>query len=76
MEYTDADDASEAVYNLDGSELYGKVLSVNLAREGQGRLDPNKAVWSTDEFYQETIGQAEEKQDEAVESLKEEGVKR
>jgi RNA recognition motif-containing protein len=75
VEYTDADDASEAIYNLDGSELYGKVLSVSLAKEGQGRLDTNKAVWSTDDFFQETIGQGEEKQDTAVESLKEGGVK-
>lgn len=75
VEYTDADDASEAIYNLDGSELYGKVLSVSLAKEGQGRLDTNKAVWSTDEFFQETMGQGEKQQDVAAESLKEGGVK-
>lgn len=52
VEYIDGEDASEAIYNLDGSELYGKVLSVNLAQHNQTSLSSNKAVWSTDEFFQ------------------------
>uniref|UniRef100_A0A7S3QJZ2 RRM domain-containing protein n=1 Tax=Chaetoceros debilis TaxID=122233 RepID=A0A7S3QJZ2_9STRA len=52
VEYIDGEDASEAIYNLDGSELYGRVLNVNLAQHNQNRLSSNKAVWSTDEFFQ------------------------
>lgn len=35
VEFVDADDAQEAVYNVDGAELLGKVLRVNLANPNQ-----------------------------------------
>jgi RNA-binding proteins (RRM domain) len=52
VEYNDAEDANEAIYNLDGSELYGRVLTVNLAQRDRLNIHSNKAVWSTDEFFQ------------------------
>lgn len=72
VEYNDAEDANEAIYNLDGSELYGRVLSVNLAQNNRVNVNSNKAVWSTDEFFQ-TL-QEKEKKDDVEDSLKEDGV--
>mmetsp|Transcript_10443 Transcript_10443/g.15258 ORF Transcript_10443/g.15258 Transcript_10443/m.15258 type:complete len:91 (+) Transcript_10443:166-438(+) len=76
VEYNDADDASEAIYNLDGSELNGRVLSVNLAQQNQMNLNSNKAVWSTDEFFQtlqEGPGGSGQQKNDVEDSLKEGG---
>jgi hypothetical protein len=51
--------------------LYGRVLSVNLAQHNRVNLNSNKAVWSTDEFFQ-TL-QEKEKKDDGRETLREEG---
>lgn len=56
MEFEDADDAAEAIYNMDGAELMGKVLNVSLAQPNQMDTDRNKAVWSTDEWFQKQAG--------------------
>lgn len=59
LEYVDAEDASEAVYNMDGAELFGKTLVVNVAQADKmvGNLASGKqAVWSTDEWYREHSG--------------------
>ena len=56
LEYVDAEDASEAIYNMDGAELFGKTLVVNVAQADKlaGNLASDKqAVWSTDEWYRE-----------------------
>ena len=63
VEYNDAEDASEAMYNLDGAELYGRVLTVNLAQQGRLNItNSNKAVWSTDEFFLQSSQENENKQ--------------
>lgn len=72
VEYNDGEDAAEAIYNLDGSELYGKVLTVNLTQHNRVNLNSNKAVWSTDEFFQ-TL-QEKEADNGDGEVLREEGV--
>ena len=56
LEYQDGDDAAEAMYNMDGAEMHGRVLSVNLAQANQIKLGGNKAVWTTDEWFQEQTG--------------------
>lgn len=61
VEYQNADDANEAIYNMDGAELFGRVLNVNLAQNNQMTLGSNKAVWTTDEWFQ--------KQNEAVDGV-------
>mmetsp|Transcript_20010 Transcript_20010/g.25265 ORF Transcript_20010/g.25265 Transcript_20010/m.25265 type:complete len:143 (+) Transcript_20010:89-517(+) len=78
IEYQDADDASEAIYNMDGAELFGKVLNVNLAQNNQINLGSNKAVWTTDEWFQDQHS-GEEKGTSAgasidIQVLKEDGV--
>mmetsp|Transcript_793 Transcript_793/g.1244 ORF Transcript_793/g.1244 Transcript_793/m.1244 type:complete len:140 (+) Transcript_793:57-476(+) len=52
VEFHDADDAEECRYNMDGAELYGRTLHVNLAQPNQIKLGSNMAVWSTDEWFQ------------------------
>eukprot|EP00591_Stephanopyxis_turris_P005083 CAMPEP_0195515882 /NCGR_PEP_ID=MMETSP0794_2-20130614/6793_1 /TAXON_ID=515487 /ORGANISM="Stephanopyxis turris, Strain CCMP 815" /LENGTH=152 /DNA_ID=CAMNT_0040644375 /DNA_START=74 /DNA_END=532 /DNA_ORIENTATION=- len=62
VEYEDCEDAAEAIYNMDGSELMGRVLSVSLAKPHQHKLGSHKPVWSTDEWFKEQSGgQDEEK---------------
>ena len=75
IEFHDADDATEAIYNMDGAELLGKVLNVCLAQPNQVvSINPSKAVWSSDEWYmqqQQQEGQQQGlvlQQDEQVEN--------
>jgi len=68
VEYEDADDAAEAIYNLDGAELMGRTLTVNLAQQNQAKLGSAKPVWSTDEWFQDQVtgekGEAERRDKE------------
>lgn len=72
VEYNDGEDASEAIYNLDGSELFGRVLTVNLTQHNRMNLNVHKAVWSNDEFFQHL--QEKEKKDDSADTLKEGGA--
>eukprot|EP00543_Licmophora_paradoxa_P013957 CAMPEP_0202479060 /NCGR_PEP_ID=MMETSP1360-20130828/94787_1 /ASSEMBLY_ACC=CAM_ASM_000848 /TAXON_ID=515479 /ORGANISM="Licmophora paradoxa, Strain CCMP2313" /LENGTH=140 /DNA_ID=CAMNT_0049106369 /DNA_START=32 /DNA_END=454 /DNA_ORIENTATION=+ len=70
VEYEDADDAAEAIDNMDGAELMGKVLSVSVAQPNQLKDFHNKAVWSTDEWFQKQAGiqsEAQQKENERQE---------
>eukprot|EP00957_Ditylum_brightwellii_P136021 10372775-Ditylum_brightwellii.AAC.1 len=51
IEFEYSEDAAEAIYNMDGSELSGRTLNVNLAQPNQQHKlgSSYKAVWSTDE---------------------------
>lgn len=61
VEFEESEDAAEAIYNLDGSELMGRTLTVNLARAaGQVKLGSNQAVWSQDEWFQNQTGEKEQ----------------
>jgi len=51
VEFGDEADARDAMLNMDGAELYGRVLRVRPA-EGGRRLGGNKAVWAAaDDWY-------------------------
>ena len=50
-------DAAEALYNMDGSELFGRVLRVNVARAMSHKLGSSKAVWSADSWFQESLAE-------------------
>mmetsp|Transcript_5836 Transcript_5836/g.8299 ORF Transcript_5836/g.8299 Transcript_5836/m.8299 type:complete len:156 (-) Transcript_5836:410-877(-) len=91
VEYEDPEDAAEALDNMEGSELMGRVLNVSLAQPNQlakaqqaGANNPHKAIWSSDEWFQQQQGQdGEEKEEskkaqanEAVETLKEKAAVR
>ncbi|RHY23169.1 hypothetical protein DYB32_009749 [Aphanomyces invadans] len=46
MDFTGANhDAKEALDNMDDSELYGKVLKVNIAKAQYNEHQGNRAVW-------------------------------
>eukprot|EP00550_Attheya_septentrionalis_P007146 CAMPEP_0198284864 /NCGR_PEP_ID=MMETSP1449-20131203/4260_1 /TAXON_ID=420275 /ORGANISM="Attheya septentrionalis, Strain CCMP2084" /LENGTH=135 /DNA_ID=CAMNT_0043982085 /DNA_START=40 /DNA_END=447 /DNA_ORIENTATION=- len=56
VEFEDADDAAEAIYNMDGAEVYGRTLTVNVANPNKVQLGSNKAAWSTDDWFKESVG--------------------
>ncbi|CAM9118537.1 unnamed protein product [Chrysoparadoxa australica] len=45
-------DAQAAKENMDGAELYGRVLRVNLARPMKHKLGNVKAIWNADDWFQ------------------------
>ncbi|ETW06386.1 hypothetical protein H310_02659 [Aphanomyces invadans] len=45
VEFDLEDDAKEALDNMDDSELYGKVLKVNIAKAQYNEHQGNRAVW-------------------------------
>lgn len=73
LEFVDSDDANEAIYNMDGAELFGKALTVNVAQADKMRLGSNKALWSTDEWFREHTGIKEEEEGAEHEKGKEIG---
>ena len=77
VEYQNADDAAEAIFNMDGAELFGRVLNVNLARNNPVNLGSSKAVWTTDEWFQQHNGEGTGQHTDVnkeVEALKEDGM--
>lgn len=60
-EFASADDADEAIFNLDGAELLGQTLSVSVAQPNQvSRLtsESTEAVWNQEEWFQKQVGAA------------------
>ena len=64
VEYEDADDASEAIFNMDGADLMGKTLRVSMAQPNQlNKLSTaQQAIWSSDEWFQEHLAGGSEKE--------------
>ncbi|RHZ47132.1 hypothetical protein Glove_590g16 [Diversispora epigaea] len=52
IEFEEAADAQEAIDNMNLSELYGKVIKVNLARPMRIKEGSVRAVWSEDAWLQ------------------------
>ncbi|KAI8900828.1 peptidyl-prolyl cis-trans isomerase E-like protein [Globomyces pollinis-pini] len=50
IEYEFAEDCLAAIENMHLSELHGKLLKVNLARQGKYHEIQTKAVWENDDF--------------------------
>ena len=71
LEFVDSDDANEAIYNMDGAELCGKAIIVNVAQADKTRLGSNKALWTTDEWYREHAGAKEDDDHSNKEKVKE-----
>lgn len=68
VEFENEEDAADAIENMDGSELLGKVLRCNVAK-AVSKLVPGKAVWSSDEWAQKEMAEADE-DDEKISDLK------
>lgn len=62
LEFVDGEDAQEAIYNMDGAELFGKSLVVNVAQAERMKLGGNKAVWSTEDWFRDQAGVKEEEE--------------
>ena len=67
VEFEDADDATEAIFNMDGSDLMGRSIKVSLAQQNQlnkmmsASGSRSQAIWSSDEWFQQHVaGQGSE----------------
>jgi len=63
VEYEDADDAAEAIHNMDGAELLGKALNVNLAQLDKHKLGSFKPIWSSDDWFKQQAAGEEKEND-------------
>lgn len=63
MEFEVEEDAAAALENMEGSELFGKVLRCNYAK-AMVKLTPGKAVWNDEEWIKSQLAQEEEGQEE------------
>ena len=62
------EDAAAALDNMDGAELYGRVLRCNIAK-AMPKLPPGKAIWSAEEWIQNSLNDDNvPAEDEAVEA--------
>ena len=68
VEYEDADDAAEAIFNMDGSDLMGRTMKVSLAQLNQlSKLSTTRAIWSNDEWFQQhATGELSKEEQEKV----------
>lgn len=57
MEYGEESDARDALENMDGSELFGRVIRVNLARPQQKK---GKAAWEEADDWYRALKEAQE----------------
>lgn len=66
VQFESADDAADAIDNMDGSELFGRVLKVNVSKPTAPGMG-NKPIWEAgaDEFYKH--GGKQEVEEEMVE---------
>ena len=61
VQFEEEEDAEAAIENRDGSELLGRVLRCNVAREHKIKLGSHKAVWAAaDEWYQNNLKEGDE----------------
>lgn len=58
IEFESEDDAADALENMDGAELFGKVLRCNIAK-AQPKLTEGKAVWNAEEWIAEQMKNGE-----------------
>ena len=65
IEFRDADDAEECIFNMDGADLAGRTIAVSIAQPNQvhklssssggGGAPTSEAVWKSDEWFQQTV---------------------
>lgn len=55
IEFEESEDCAEALDNMDGSELLGKVIRCNLARPPPNAKNTGKAVWTAEDFLKEEL---------------------
>mmetsp|Transcript_52871 Transcript_52871/g.67809 ORF Transcript_52871/g.67809 Transcript_52871/m.67809 type:complete len:159 (-) Transcript_52871:189-665(-) len=60
VQYLTEDDAAAAIDNMDGAELEGRVLRVNIAKPMRHKLGATKPVWSHDEWFKTALNEDRE----------------
>ena len=62
VEFEDADDATESIFNMDGGELMGRTIRASLAQPNQVSKfsSASEAVWKSDEWFQTHVGGKDE----------------
>ena len=63
VQYFNEEDAAAAMDNMDGAELEGKVLKVNIAKPLRHKLGAAKAIWSHDEWFKNNLANDQELED-------------
>ena len=70
VEMEESEDASEAIFNMDGAELLSRTIRVSLAQPNQmnklhqtTRAAHNTAIWNSDEWFQQQQQQESQKDD-------------
>lgn len=52
VDFEEEEDAIQAMENMDGAEILGKVIKCDFARPDTKLVPRGKAVWSTEEWLQ------------------------
>jgi len=60
VQFQSEDDAAAAMDNMDGAELQGRVLRVNIAKPLKHKLGSSKPVWSHDDWFQNSLKEDQE----------------
>ena len=55
VEFESEEDCEAAMENMEGAELFGKVLRCNLAKPTKANNGQGKAVWSADEWIKQQL---------------------
>ncbi|KAI9550955.1 hypothetical protein GHT06_011421 [Daphnia sinensis] len=71
IEYELAEDAAAAIDNMNDSELFGKTITVNIARPRKIKEGYSRPVWSEDSWLQKYAGKTEENKSTLEENNKE-----
>ena len=56
IEYEDAEDCEHAIFNMNDSEFFGKVIKVSYAKPQKAKEGSKKSVWQSEEYLR-TIAQ-------------------
>ncbi len=65
IEFNEAGDATEAIDNMDESELYGKTIRCKLSNRKPAQLrDPKKAAWADEIYYKKVTAMGEPEPEE------------
>ena len=58
MQFDERSDAADAIDNMDGAELYGRVLKVNIANPDVAGKGSHRPVWESraDDFFKKSGG--------------------
>ncbi len=59
VEFELEEDAADAIENMDGSELFGKMIRCNVAK-AMPKLTAGQAVWKSEEWNQTSLNQEQD----------------